>query len=293
MKEDSLAVFEDYKIRRVYDEYSETWYFSVVDIIQVLIQQPDYKTARKYWNKLKERLKAEGSESVTNCHQLKMEAADGKKYLTDAANPETLLRLIQSVPSPKAEPIKLWLARVGYERMQDMADPARSLDRAREYWQQHGRSEKWIQQRMMGQETRNKLTDYWKDHEIKKEEEYAILTNIIHQEWADVSVKKHKEMKGLKTQNLRDHMSEAELIFTALAELSTRQIAESMEAIGMKKNKVAGKKGGGIAKKARRELEAKTGRKVVTGESFLPPSSKKELSKSKNNSSSGLSDKKR
>ena len=293
MKENSLAVFEDYKIRRVYDENSETWYFSVVDIIQVLIQQPDYKTARKYWNKLKERLKAEGSESVTNCHQLKMEAADGKKYLTDAANPETLLRLIQSVPSPKAEPIKLWLARVGYERMQDMADPARSLDRAREYWQQHGRSEKWVQQRMMGQETRNKLTDYWKDHEIKKEEEYAILTNIIHKEWADVSVKKHKEMKGLKTQNLRDHMSEAELIFTALAELSTRQIAETMKAVGMDENKVAGKKGGGIAKKARRELEAKTGRKVVTGESFLPPSSKKELSKSKNNSSSGLSDKKR
>ena len=277
MMEKSLAVFEDYKIRRVYDEESETWYFSVVDIIQVLIQQPDYKTARKYWNKLKERLKAEGSESVTNCHQLKMEAADGKKYLTDAANPETLLRLIQSVPSPKAEPIKLWLAKVGYERLQDMSDPARSLDRAREYWQQHGRSEKWIQQRMMGQETRNKLTDYWKDHEIKKEDEYAILTNIIHQEWADVSVKKHKKMKGLKTQNLRDHMSEAELIFTALAELSTRQIAETMNAVGMDENKVAGKKGGGIAKKARRELEAKTGRKVVTGESFLPPSSKKEL----------------
>ena len=277
--EKSLAVFEDYKIRRVYDEESETWYFSVVDIIQVLIQQPDYKTARKYWNKLKERLKAEGSESVTNCHQLKMEAADGKKYLTDAANPETLLRLIQSVPSPKAEPIKLWLAKVGYERLQDMSDPARSLDRAREYWQQHGRSEKWIQQRMMGQETRNKLTDYWKEHEIKKEDEYAILTNIIHQEWADVSVKKHKEMKGLKTQNLRDHMSEAELIFTALAELSTRQIAETMNAVGMDENKVAGKKGGGIAKKARRELEEKTGRKVVTGESFLPPSSKKGLPK--------------
>ncbi|HBA26943.1 MAG TPA: hypothetical protein DCY98_06065 [Nitrospinae bacterium] len=277
--EKSLAVFEDYKIRRAYDEESETWYFSVVDIIQVLIQQPDYKTARKYWNKLKERLKAEGSESVTNCHQLKMEAADGKKYLTDAANPETLLRLIQSVPSPKAEPIKLWLAKVGYERLQDMSDPARSLDRAREYWQQHGRSEKWIQQRMMGQETRNKLTDYWKEHEIKKEDEYAILTNIIHQEWADVSVKKHKEMKGLKTQNLRDHMSEAELIFTALAELSTRQIAETMNAVGMDENKVAGKKGGGIAKKARRELEEKTGRKVVTGESFLPPSSKKGLPK--------------
>lgn len=281
MNENSLAVFEDYKIRRVYDEESETWYFSVVDIIQVLIQQPEYQTARKYWNKLKERLKKEGNQSVTKCHQLKMEAADGKKYLTDAANPETLLRLIQSVPSPKAEPIKLWLARVGYERMQDMADPARSLDRAREYWQQHGRSEKWIQQRMMGQETRNKLTDYWKDHEVKKEEEYAILTNIIHQEWTDVSVKKHKEIKGLKTQNLRDHMSEAELIFTALAELSTRQIAETMDAIGMDENKVASKKGGGIAKKAKLELEAKTGRKVVTEESFLAPESKKALPPSK------------
>jgi len=192
MKEKSLAVFENYEIRRIYDEESETWYFSVVDIIQALIQQPDYQTARKYWNKLKERLKNEGSQTVTNCHQLKMIADDGKMRLTDVADPETLLRLIQSVPSPKAEPIKLWLAKVGYERMQDMADPARSLDRAREYWQQHGRSDKWIQQRMMGQETRNKLTDYWKDHDIKEEEEYAILTNIIHQEWADVSVKKHK-----------------------------------------------------------------------------------------------------
>ena len=275
MEEKSLAVFEGRQIRRHYDEETQTWYFSVVDIVQVLIQQPDYQKARKYWNKLKERLKKEGSESVTNCHRLKLEAADGKKYLTDAADPETLLRLMQSIPSPKAEPIKLWLAKVGYERMQDMADPARSLDRAREYWQQHGRSEKWIQQRMMGQETRNKLTDYWQDHEITKEEEYAILTNIIHQEWSGVSVKKHKGLKGLKTQNLRDHMSEAELIFTALAELSTRQIAESVNATGMDENKEAGKKGGGIAKKARRELEAKTGRKVVTGENFLPPDSKK------------------
>ncbi|MBL7048997.1 MAG: Bro-N domain-containing protein [Nitrospira sp.] len=277
MNKNSLAVFEDYNIRRIYDEESEKWYFSVVDIIQVLIQQPDYQTARKYWNKLKERLKKEGSQSVTNCHRLKLEAADGKKYLTDVADPEMLLRLIQSVPSPKAEPIKLWLAKVGYERMQDMADPARSLDRAREFWQQHGRSEKWIQQRMMGQETRNKLTDYWKDHEIKKEDEFAILTNIIHQEWADVSIKQHKQIKGLKTQNLRDHMSEAELIFTALAELSTRQIAETMNATGMDENKDAGKNGGGIAKKARRELESKTGKKVITGENFLPPGSKKML----------------
>ena len=137
----SLAIFEGYKIRRHYDENSETWYFSVIDIMQVLLQQPDYQTSRKYWNKLKERLKKEGSESVTNCHRLKLEAADGKKYLTDVADPETILRLIQSVPSPKAEPIKLWLAKVGYERMQDMADPARSVDRARVFWQQHGRSE--------------------------------------------------------------------------------------------------------------------------------------------------------
>ncbi|MDP2852851.1 MAG: hypothetical protein Q8O28_01245 [Smithellaceae bacterium] len=277
----SLAIFEGYKIRRHYDENTEIWLFSVIDIIQVLIQQPDFQAARKYWNKLKERLKKEGSESVTNCHQLKMEAADGKKYLTDTADPETILRIVQSVPSPKAEPIKLWLAKVGYERMQDMADPSRSVDRARQFWQQHGRSEKWVQQRMMGQETRNKLTDYWKDHQIKKEEEYAILTDIIHREWSDVTVQDHKDIKGLKTQNLRDHMSEAELIFTALAELSTRQIAESVNATGMQENEVAGKKGGRIAKKARLELEAKTGKKVVTGENFLPPTTKRQLTKKK------------
>jgi hypothetical protein len=184
----NLAIFEDYQIRRIYDEDKEIWVFSVIDIIQALTQQADYQTARKYWNKLKQRLTAEGSESVTNCHRLKLEAADGKKYLTDVASAETLLRLVQSVPSPKAEPIKLWLAKVGYERMQEMVDPARSLDRARETWKKHGRSVKWIQQRMMGQETRNKLTDYWKEHDIKEGEEFAILTNIIHQEWAEVSV---------------------------------------------------------------------------------------------------------
>ncbi len=267
----NLAVFENYKIRRVYDEATETWYFSVIDIVQVLIEQRDYQAARKYWNKLKERLNKEGSQSVTNCHQLKLEAADGKRYLTDVATAETLLRLVQSVPSPKAEPIKLWLAKVGYERMQEMADPARSLDRARETWKKHGRSEKWIQQRMMGQETRNKLTDYWKEHGIQKEDEFAILTNIIHQEWAGVTVKEHKDIKGLKTQNLRDHMSEAELIFTALAELSTRQIAESTQAKGLPENAKAGKAGGGIARKARVELEGRTGRKVISGGNYLPP----------------------
>ena len=274
---ENLAIFEGHQIRRVYDEATETWYFSVVDIVQVLTQQPDFQAARNYWKVLKNRLAKEGSQSVTNCNRLKLEAADGKKYNTDVADPETLLRLIQSVPSPKAEPIKLWLAKIGYERMQEIADPARSLDRARDHWKRQGRSDKWIERRMSGQETRNKLTDYWKDHEIKEGEEFAILTNIIHQEWSDITVKEHKNIKGLQTQNLRDHMSEAELIFTALAELSTRQIAESFVATGLEENKVAGRRGGRIAKTARLELEEQTGKKVVSGENYLPPSNQKQI----------------
>ncbi len=272
-KEKALVAFEKHAIRRFFDETEEAWYFSVIDVVAALT---DSVNPRDYWFKMKIRVKTEdGFELSTICRQLKMKAPDGKMRETDCANVEGLFRIIQSIPSPKAEPFKQWLAKVGYERIQDMSDPARSLDRARVYWQQHGRSEKWIQQRMMGQETRNKLTDYWKDHAIKGEDEYAILTNIIHQEWSGVSVKKHKTLKGLNTQNLRDHMSEAELIFTALAELSTRQIAASVEATGMSENAEAGKKGGGIAKKARRELEQKTKRKVVTGENFLPPGRKK------------------
>ena len=269
--DNSLAVFETFKIRRHYDEEKEKWYFSVIDIVAALTDQGNYQTARKYWNKLKERLKKEGSESVTNCHQLKLLAADGKKYLTDVADAETILRLVQSVPSKKAEPIKLWLAKVGYERLDEMNNPEKALNRSREYWQKHGRSEKWIQQRMMGQETRNKLTDYWNTHGIKKEDEFAVLTNIIHKEWSDLTVKEHKTLKGLKTQNLRDHMSEAELIFTALAELSTRQIAETENAEGFKENKFPAKKGGKIAKDARKALEQKTGKSVITGDNFLPP----------------------
>jgi len=280
MKTD-LTLFEDYQIRRVYDEEAEIWWFSVIDIVQVLTQQADYQTARKYWNKLKQRLAGEGSQLVTNCHRLKMTATDGKQRLTDVATAENLLRLVQSVPSPKAEPIKLWLAKVGYERMQEMADPAMSLNRAREIWQKHGRSEKWIQQRMTGQETRNKLTDYWSNHDIKQGEEFAILTNIIHQEWSAVSVKEHKKLKGLQSQNLRDHMSEAELIFTALAELSTRQIAETEDATGMDENKTAAKTGGRIAKKARKELEEKTGRKVVSSDNYLPQAVNKVVKEAK------------
>ena len=215
---------------------------------------------------------------VTKCDQLKMLAQDGKMRETDAANVETILRLIQSVPSKKAEPIKLWLAKVGYERMQEMADPEKALNRSRSYWQKMDRSEKWIQQRMMGQETRNKLTDYWSKHEVKQGDEYAILTNIIHEEWSALSVKQHKQLKNLKTENLRDHMAEAELIFTALAELSTRAIAESIKSEGLEENKIPSKKGGRIAKNARLELEQKTGKEVVSGENYkLPAQNKKKL----------------
>ena len=265
---DNIKLFEEKKIRSHWDEKTETWYFSVIDVIEILSESP---RPRKYWNALKTKLQSEGSELSSKLGQLKMQAEDGKMRLTDVADTETLLRIIQSIPSPKAEPFKQWLAKVGYERMKEIADPEQSIERARENWQKLGRSEKWIQQRMTGQETRNKLTDYWKESGVEKPDEFAMLTNIIHQEWTGLTVKGHKSLKGLKTQNLRDHMNEAELIFTALAELSTRQIAETDEAKGLTENAKAGKKGGKIAKDARLALEQKTGKKVVTGENFLPP----------------------
>ena len=264
-----LTLFEGNRIRHIYDEEKEVYYFSVVDIVAILIEK-DYQSARKYWNKLAQRLRNEGSEqTVTNCHQLKLMSSDGKKYKTDVADIKTIFRIIQSVPSKKAEPIKQWLAKVGQERVREMADPSTAIDRARETYKKLGRSEKWIQQRMTGQETRNKLTDYWKDHEIREGEEYAILTNIIHQEWSGLSVKEHKQLKNLKSQNLRDHMSEAELIFTALAELSTRQIAEADNATGFEENKKSAKRGGNIAKEAKEKLELETGKSVVTSDNFL------------------------
>lgn len=264
------ASFEGQSIRRVYDEATETWWFSVIDVVQVLSGSDN---ARRYWSDLKRRLRREaGSEQpYAEIVQLKLPAPDGKQRLTDVATAQTLLRLVQSVPSPKAEPIKLWLAKVGRERLQELADPGLSLDRARETWQQHGRSDKWIQQRMTGQETRNKLTDYWADNGVQSGQEFATLTNIIHQEWAGVNVQEHKAIKGLKTQNLRDHMSEAELIFTALAELSTRQVAQTKQATGLEENKGAAVVGGRIAKQARQQLEDQTGRSVVTGENYLKP----------------------
>ena len=264
----SIKLFEEKKVRTYWDEHQQKWYFSVIDVIEILTGS---SIPKRYWSDLKKKLSAEGSEAYEKIVRLKMFAEDNKNRETDTADTETLLRIIQSIPSPKAEPFKQWLAKVGYERMQEIANPEQSLDRARDNWQKLGRSEKWIQQRMTGQETRNKLTDYWQQSGVDKSDEFALLTNIIHQEWTGLTVKKHKDLKGLKTQNLRDHMSEAELIFTALAEISTRQIAESQQAKGLTENAKASKKGGSVAKNARKELESKTGKSVVTGENFLPP----------------------
>ncbi|MFH1838159.1 MAG: BRO family protein [Candidatus Kuenenbacteria bacterium] len=268
-----ITIFEGKKIRHLWDEKQEKWYFAIVDIIAVLTNS---NNPQVYWRVLKKRLLDEGSgETVTKCNGLKMIATDGKMRLTDVADTEIILRLIQSIPSPNVESLKLWLAKIGYERMQEMTDPEKALNRSREYWQKQGRSERWIQQRMMGQETRNKLTDYWKEHDVKEQDEYAILTNIIHQEWSNLSVKQHKQLKNLKTENLRDHMTEAEMIFTALAELSTRQIAETEKAQGLEDNKMPAHKGGRIAKNARLELEQKTGKRVISKENFKLPVSKR------------------
>lgn len=271
-----IAIFEEHPVRRSWDGKQEKWYFSVIDIIAILTGS---SIPKRYWADLKKKLKTEGSQVYENIVQLKLLAKDGKKYLTDVADVETIFRLVQSVPSPKAEPLKLWLAKVGYERMQETVDPELSISRGRRNWKLMGRSQKWVEQRMLSVETRNKLTDYWSDHGIEKGEEFAKLTNVIHQEWSGLSVKSHKNIKKLRTQNLRDHMSEAELIFTALAELSTRQISETEKAEGYGQNEVAARKGGKISGNARKALEQQTGKKVVNPDNYLP--NKKEPNKLK------------
>lgn len=275
-KNKTIAIFEDEPVRRIWSDKDEKWYFSVVDVVRVLSQSP---RPRKYWNALKTKLVSEGSQLSQKMGQLKMLSNDGKYYDTDVADVEALLRLIQSIPSPKAEPFKLWLAKVGYERLKEVVDPQIALDRARKNWQAMGRSSKWIEQRMRGQEIRNKLTDYWADHEISEQEQYARLTNIIHQEWSGVSIVKHKKMKNLKGYNLRDHMNEAELIFSSLAELSTRQVAEKEKAKGYQPNAVAAVKGGRYAGKARKDFEKLTGNKVVNKENFLTAPKNKKIDK--------------
>ncbi len=268
MDDKRIIIFDDQPVRRAWNAEEEKWYFSVVDIVGVLTESKD---PRNYWKVLKNRLKAEGSEVVTKCNQLKMLSKDGKKRQTDTADVGTVFRILQSIPSPKAEPFKLWLAKVGYERLQETVDPELSISRGRKNWQVMGRSKKWIEQRMLSIETRNKLTDYWADHGVEKGEEFAKLTNVIHEEWSGLSVKEHKNLKNLKTHNLRDHMSEAELIFTALAELSTRQIAETKKSEGYNPNEAAARKGGKISGNARQQLEAQTGKRVVSKGNYLSP----------------------
>ncbi len=263
-----ITIFEKHPVRRRWDDKQEKWYFSVVDIIAILTESAD---PRNYWKVLKNRLRREESEVVTKCNQLKMQAADGKFYLTDAADVETILRLVQSVPSPKAEPLKIWLAKTGYERMQETIDPELAVSRGRKTWQMMGRSKKWIEQRMLSVETRNKLTDYWSEHGISKRDEYARLTNIIHQEWSGLSVKSHKNLKRIREHNLRDHMDEAELIFTALAELSARRISEAEKAEGYDPNKSCAIKGGRISGEARKKLEEQTGKQIVNNRNYLRP----------------------
>lgn len=264
------AIFEAKEVRRVW--HDEQWYFVVEDTVRVLI---DSENTKQYIQKMKQRDIHLSQGWVQIVHTLDVPTKGGVQKM-NCASLQGIFRIIQSISSPKAEPFKQWLAKVGQERTSEMMNPEIALNRSREYWQKHGRSEKWIQQRMMGQETRNKLTDYWKESGVEEGKEYAILTNIIHQEWSDLGVQDHKKVKGLgKGTNLRDHMSEAELIFTALAELSTRQIAESMETKGLEENKVPAKRGGKIAKDARIALEEKTGKKVVTGENYLQSGKKK------------------
>lgn len=266
MTTSQLIIFKGKNIRRQWDKKQKKWYFSVVDVIEVLSES---KNPTDYLKKLRKRDNDLAFYIGTNCPQVEMKGHLDKARKVLAGDTEHIFRIIQSIPSPKAEPFKIWLAKVGNERLQDISDPERSLNRARDYWQRMGRSEKWIQQRMMGQETRSKLTDYWKNHEVNEQSEYAILTNIIHEEWSDLTVKSHKKLKRLKRENLRDHMTEAELIFTALAEFSTRQIAEKLDSTGFEENKLPAKKGGRIAKLARTELEMKIGKSIISDTNYL------------------------
>ncbi|KKQ92090.1 MAG: DNA-damage-inducible protein d [Microgenomates group bacterium GW2011_GWC1_39_7b] len=264
-KTSKIALFEGNKIRRHWDNNKELWYFSVVDVVQTLTDQPDFTRARKYWNKLAERLRKEGSESVTKCHQLKMKSSDGKYYLTDVADTETMLRLIQSIPSPKAEPFKLWLASVGYERLEETADPELAINRALKTYLQKGYSREWINQRLKSIEIRKELTDEWESRGVKEGLEFAILTNEITEAWAGLTTKQYKNLKGLKKENLRDNMTNLELVLNMLAETATTEISQKRKPKNFPENKKVAKEGGTVAGNARREIESKTGKKVITG----------------------------
>lgn len=261
-----IQLFEDQKIRVAWDAEREEWYFSIVDVAGVLTDSPDYNTGRKYWNKLKQRLKDEGNELVTNCHQLKMRAADGKNRLTDVADTEQLLRIIQSIPSPKAEPFKLWLAEVGRERIEETIDPEQAIDRALETYLKKGYSEEWVHQRVLAIRIRNELTDEWKKRGLEKGKEFAILTDEISRAWSGMTTRQYKRLKGLKKENLRDNMSDLELVLTMLAEASTRDISQAEKPEGFAENQAVARRGGNVAGVARKALEAETGKPVITSQ---------------------------
>ncbi len=260
-KENAIKLFSEKQVRCQWDSETEKWYFSIIDIIEILTESSN---PRKYWSVLKTRLKKEGSELATNCSQLKLESADGKKYLTDVADTETLFRLIQSVPSPKAEPIKLWLAKVGYERMEEIQDPELTIERAVEYYQKKGYSEAWINQRIKSIEVRKELTDEWKNRNVKEGLEFAILTDEITKAWSEFKVKEYKAYKNLKKENLRDNMTNIELVLNMLAEATTAEISKAKQPETFEQSKKIAKEGGTIAGNTRKEIEQKTGNKIVS-----------------------------
>ncbi len=260
-KQSEIKIFEEKKVRSLWNAEQEKWFFSIVDVVGVLTDSPN---PRKYWSVLKTRLKAEGSQLTTNCSQLKMQSADGKNYLTDVADTEQLFRLIQSIPSPKAEPFKQWLAQVATERLDEMQDPELSIDRALEQYLNLGYSENWINQRLKSIEIRKELTDEWKKRGLKVGLQFATLTDIITKAWSDKTTKEYKILKGLKKENLRDNMTNTELILNMLAEASTKDISAATNPKDFEESKKVAKQGGNVAKVARKELEAKTGNKVVS-----------------------------
>jgi hypothetical protein len=273
-KKEIIKLFEERKVRTVWDDKKEKWYFSIVDVTAVLTDSKDYSTARKYWNKLKQRLKEEGNETVTNCHQLKLRAADGKMRLTDVADTEQLFRLIQSVPSPKAEPFKLWMAQVASTRLDQMQDPEQSIEQAVADYRRLGYSEAWINQRIKSIEVRKELTDEWKRTGVKEGIEFASLTDIITREWSGFSTKQYKQFKGLKKENLRDNMTNLEMAFNILAEASATELSKQCEPNGFHEQKKVAKDGGSVAKAARQQLENKLGHTVISprkAKDYLPP----------------------
>ena len=265
-KQKSILLFEQKEIRRAWNDENELWYFSVVDVVESIVQTD---RPRKYWNDLKIRLKSEGSQLSEKIGQLKMIASDGKKYDTDVTDTENLLRLIQSIPSPKAEPFKLWLAKVGYERIEEIDDPEKAFDRAMSTYLQKGYSEEWINQRLKTIEVRKDLTDQWKENDVKEGLEFTILTNEITKAWSGMNTKEYKKYKGLKKENLKDNMTNLELVLNMLAEVSTTEISKSKKPKGLQENKKVAKEGGSIAGNARKNIEKITKKKVISKERFI------------------------